>query len=95
MSATQQKGAAGRGDCVSRAVFACARLVIGVENRVHAYFEVAQIIPYMLQTLEGLQFRPEVAHATLLSGGTEQIPSATLQHHYSHSSSKCCFPNTL
>lgn len=38
-------------------------LVIGVENEAHVYFEVAQAILYMLQTLAGLQFWPEVARA--------------------------------
>ena len=53
-----------------------------MENGVHAYFEVAQTILYMLQTLAGLQFWPEVVQAILPSARTEQIPAATLQQHH-------------
>lgn len=82
--AMQRKGTGGREDCVSTAVFASARLVTGAENGVHAYFEVAQTTLYMLRTLEGLKFWPELVHAILPSADTEQIPAVTLQPHYSH-----------
>lgn len=76
-------------------MFASARPVTGVENGAYAYFEVAQTILYVLQTLLGLQF----CHSWLKScsplhmQSKHQLSPCNATSTHIHSSSKHC-PNT-